>query len=154
MATKATTYQGGPCKRGHVGIRRVRGGDCVECNKDRARERWNREPGYKDKWLAQRRVAYATEGGREYRRERNLVANYGLSSVEFDRMLEAQNYLCAICDADARNASHRFNVDHDHDSGQIRALLCANCNRGLGAFQDSPQVAEKAAAYLRNHGRP
>lgn len=150
---KAATFQGNPCKRGHVGIRYVRSRDCVDCYNLRARERWNRDPDHRDKWLAHRRAAYATEGGREYRRERNLQAQYGLTTAEFDRMLQEQNHLCAICEADARNASHRFNVDHDHATGKIRAILCANCNRGLGAFQDSPQVADQAAAYLRKHGK-
>lgn len=149
---KATTYQGTPCKRGHAGIRRVRGGDCVECNNIRARERWNREPGYKDKWLAKRRLAYATEGGREYRREHNLKAHYGMTQAEFDRMLREQGYSCAICDIEQWQTKN-FHVDHDHSTGRVRALLCGHCNRGLGAFQDSPQIAEKAAVYLRKHGR-
>lgn len=150
---KATTYQGNPCKRGHVGVRRVHGGDCIECSNERARERWNREPGYKDKWLAKRREAYATEGGREYRREHNLKAQYGLTQAAFDQMLQDQSYSCAICDVEEWQTGRRFNVDHDHSTGKIRALLCGHCNRGLGAFRDDVDVMEAAINYLFKHSR-
>lgn len=149
----AATFQGNPCKRGHSGIRRVRGRDCVECNKDRARERWNREPGYKDKWLAQRRAAYATEKGRAYQRQRQLLRNYGLTQAAYDAMLQDQGYSCAICGVEAEQVKRGLNVDHDHDTGRVRALLCPECNRGLGCFQDDPKTAEQAAAYLRKHGK-
>lgn len=150
---KATTYQGKPCKRGHIGIRRVKGGDCVDCVKERARERWNTNPEHRDKWLQKRREIYATEGGKEYRREHNLKAHYGMTQLEYDQMLQTQNYSCAICDIEQWQTGKNFHVDHDHNTGDVRALLCGNCNRGLGAFLDSPAIVELAASYLRKHGR-
>ena len=44
-------------------------------------------------------------------------------------------------------------IDHDHDTGAIRMLLCRNCNHCLGAAKDSPVLLDKMAAYLRKHGK-
>ncbi len=61
-------------------------------------------------------------------------------------MSEAQNGLCAMCRDGP--AAH---VDHDHVSGQVRGLLCFNCNAGLGLFKDRTVVLAAAITYLRNH---
>jgi hypothetical protein len=44
-----------------------------------------------------------------------------------------------------------LHVDHDHITGRIRALLCMNCNNGLGAFTDDPDLMETAATYVRRY---
>lgn len=65
---------------------------------------------------------------------------------------EAQGGRCAICGIDERTAPKgRLHVDHDHRTGVVRALLCGNCNAGLGQFKDDPHLCEIAAAYLRSH---
>ena len=61
-------------------------------------------------------------------------------------MLESQDGLCAICKSEP--AVH---VDHDHASGGVRALLCFNCNGGLGQFKDNPEVLHAAAYYVQFH---
>ena len=61
-------------------------------------------------------------------------------------MLAEQNGLCAICQTAA--AVH---VDHDHESGAVRSLLCFNCNGGLGQFRDDPVVLRAAADYVEQH---
>jgi hypothetical protein len=61
-------------------------------------------------------------------------------------MLAAQGGVCAICKA--APAQH---VDHDHETGAVRALLCFNCNGGLGQVKDNPTLLHAAAYYVAFH---
>jgi hypothetical protein len=61
-------------------------------------------------------------------------------------MLEAQGGVCAIC-----RAAPAAHVDHDHATGEVRALLCFNCNGGLGQFRDDPFLLHVAAFYVEHH---
>lgn len=70
-------------------------------------------------------------------------------------MILEQDGKCAVC-SDAPNPDgprnqRVLNIDHDHETGKVRALLCYNCNLGLGRFFDDPVRLEKAAAYLRSY---
>lgn len=84
---------------------------------------------------------------RQTRRTTILKNRYGITEDDYDRMFVQQDGLCAIC----RKPSMRqnFDVDHDHESGKVRGLLCNNCNRGLGHLQDSVLVLEAAIRYLK-----
>ena len=83
-------------------------------------------------------------GSRTY----HLKRRYGISAVEADAMLEAQGGLCAIC-----RAAPALHVDHDHATGAVRALLCFNCNGGLGQFRDDPFLLHVAAFYIEHHNQ-
>lgn len=61
-------------------------------------------------------------------------------------MLAEQGGVCAIC-----RAAPAAHVDHDHATGAVRALLCFNCNGGLGQFRDDPDTLREAAEYVRFH---
>lgn len=63
--------------------------------------------------------------------------------------LAAQNGLCAICGGPPGKRS--LNVDHDHVSGNVRDLLCATCNVGIGVMRDNPDLLRKAADYIERH---
>lgn len=80
-----------------------------------------------------------------------LADKYGLTLEAYNAMLKGQNGICAICEGD--NHGRTFSVDHDHKIGNVRALLCHQCNQGLGQFQDDPQLLQAAAVYLNCHGR-
>lgn len=62
-------------------------------------------------------------------------------------MRQEQDNACAICHQPCPSG-RALAVDHDHTTGAIRGLLCANCNRALGLLQDSPEVVASALAYL------
>jgi Recombination endonuclease VII len=83
-------------------------------------------------------------GSRTY----HLTRRYGITAEEADFLLERQEGLCAICLS--APAGH---VDHDHGTGVVRALLCFNCNGGLGQFRDDPAVLRAAADYVEEHRR-
>lgn len=77
------------------------------------------------------------------------VRKYGLTAEEYKQLIDKQDGKCAICGASIGNTEgDRLYVDHDHATGKVRGLLCSNCNLGLGKFQDSVQLLQKAILYL------
>lgn len=82
-------------------------------------------------------------------RKRNLE-RYGLTIADYDHMLAQQGGGCAICGRTdpGRHLQTHFSVDHCHDSGVVRGLLCHPCNIGIGYLQDNPHVMRAAAAYV------
>ena len=90
----------------------------------------------------------------ERRRDWSYKKNYGISLAEFNERSEAQGHQCGICKIDAVHVQHGYLVvDHGHDSGEVRKLLCKKCNAALGLFMDNPDFVDSAAAYLRKHGK-
>ncbi|CCG03550.1 endonuclease VII domain-containing protein [Blastococcus saxobsidens] len=81
-------------------------------------------------------------GARTY----HLTRRYGITVQEADAMLASQDGKCAIC-----RTAPAAHVDHDHATGRVRALLCFNCNGGLGQFKDDPYVLRAAADYVGFH---
>lgn len=77
-------------------------------------------------------------------REQHLKFEYGIGIKEFTKLAEAQNYQCKICG----DKPDVLCVDHSHETGHIRALLCRACNSALGRFKDSPLILQKAIGYL------
>jgi hypothetical protein len=82
-------------------------------------------------------------------RKSKLLKHYSLTLEDYDRMLEEQGGGCAICRTVTPGRGKRsFCVDHDHNDGRIRGLLCMNCNCALGFFQDDIRLIGRAIAYL------
>jgi hypothetical protein len=81
--------------------------------------------------------------------ERCIKNKYGIAPADYYRMLDEQDGACAICHAteDSYGRS-KFCVDHDHKTGLVRGLLCTHCNRVIGLFKDSAELARSAATYL------
>lgn len=80
-------------------------------------------------------------------RRYSLKRNFGLTEAAYDAMLEGQGYVCAICQSPP--GKRRLAVDHDHQTGAIRGLLCFKCNMAVGFLSDSPERAAATAAYLK-----
>jgi hypothetical protein len=93
---------------------------------------------------------------KERMRVRQLRRLYGVTAQEFDRMIAEQGDCCAICQVrfDRRERGRRTskmngpNVDHDHETGAVRGVLCHACNLGLGWLRDDPAILRSALAYL------
>lgn len=82
-----------------------------------------------------------------YVRDFQLRDTYGITTEEYDRILERQNGVCAIC-VQVCISGRRLAVDHNHETGEVRGLLCCKCNRGLGNFNDDSELLLAAYFYL------
>lgn len=86
-----------------------------------------------------------------YERGYRVVRKYGISLMQYYCMLDLQEHKCAICETTNPKGKGRFHIDHCHVSGKVRALLCSDCNPGLGQFKDNVELLEKAIQYLKLH---
>ena len=107
---------------------------CKTCKKEYDQKRWASD--------AERRNAYKME-----MRNRRL-REFGMTQEDYDSMLAAQGGGCAICGTQKGWAGKQLAIDHCHETGAVRGLLCDRCNTGIGKFEDSPELLQKAAAYL------
>lgn len=82
----------------------------------------------------------------EYQRKWGLMTHYGLTVEEYDTILAAQGGMCAICEGSP--GARRLHVDHDHETGRVRGLLCLSCNTLLGNAHDQPSILAAALEYL------
>lgn len=87
------------------------------------------------------------------RRDRRLLKKYGMTSRDYDTLLEEQKGKCANDACHVRHSdSAKLVVDHNHATGEVRGLLCSPCNVGLGNLQDSPKILQGALEYLKRTG--
>jgi len=89
-----------------------------------------------------------------YDEEYALIHNYGINKKQYNTLLQKQNGVCAICGKVHNHLSktgkpRRLFVDHDHNTNEIRGLLCHSCNVALGLFKDSTESLAKAILYLQ-----
>jgi hypothetical protein len=107
----------------------------------------------------EKKRAYAREYQRQYRQNNfrawksgKLKSAYGITIEEYEEMYERQEGVCALCGraetSTYRSEPRRLAVDHCHDTGKVRALLCSNCNTGLGSFMHDPELLQRAISYL------
>ena len=95
----------------------------------------------------------------EKAKHHNLKRQFGITLQQYEAMGNAQQWSCAICGGkettkDKDGGPRMMPVDHNHSTGKVRALLCTQCNRGLGMFTDNIDKLKAAAAYLEKHLAP
>ncbi len=78
----------------------------------------------------------------------HLRRKYNVSLEDYGWLLSLQEGGCAICGRTPEEEGRRLAIDHDHETSKIRGLLCHNCNRGLGYFQNDPFLLTLAIGYL------
>lgn len=121
--------------------------DCQECRK--AYQRWHYQENkgtYKAKhaeWYQANKVEHNKRVLKDARKRR-----YGVDDASFQRMLQEQGSCCAICSS---VLGQEACVDHNHQTGQVRGLLCKPCNMALGLFWDDPKILNNAAYYLEKY---
>lgn len=79
-----------------------------------------------------------------------IYNSFKIPAEKYQKMLDAQNSKCAICN-DKCSSGMRLAIDHNHKNGNIRALLCGKCNRGLGMFDDDIEKLMSAIIYLKQY---
>ena len=140
---------------------------CTKCNLEKpVSEYWKSSKVRKDGTVALRgyciscgiedRVKrYHERNGKEqqkYRSFKNLMKQYGISVEYYEQERIKQNYQCKICGAHENTQPHkRLYVDHCHDTGKYRGLLCNTCNTGLGMFKDNTEFLHKAIEYINEN---
>lgn len=101
------------------------------------------------------------EKARRITKNQNLKKSFGITLEEYERMHTEQNGLCAICQKPEKYLSKNpqsggqllsLAVDHNHETNRVRALLCMDCNKGLGCFGDNIPLLLAAIQYLKTHG--
>ena len=116
--------------------------NCKNCCKERTLK-WQKEnpekyKKYKKSW-------------REKNRGWALKKKFGISLEEYNQMLEKQNHRCAICGRHESEFKRKLDVDHDHETGKNRGLLCNNCNTNLGHYEKWYKNYEKSIVkYLKS----
>lgn len=130
---------------------------CSTCKADRPADQYHRSASTTDgldpRCKPCRKVAtqrHAIDPQRK--REAQMRRLYGIGVTEYDAMFEEQQGLCAICGMTEQmtrlGVTRGLCVDHDHETGKVRGLLCAACNFAIGKFQDDPTRLRSAAEYL------
>lgn len=93
----------------------------------------------------------------DFIRGKNLKARFNLSINDYNKLFLKQRGVCAICKnpeviKDVKGEVKWLSVDHNHDTGDIRGLLCNACNTGLGKLGDSVDILKNAIKYLNERG--
>lgn len=100
---------------------------------------------YKERWASADKT-YRKDRFKSHRK--NLLGKYNLSPDDYAKLVENQGGCCAVCDV---KPDELLFVDHCHESGLVRGLLCRRCNMGLGMLGDDLSGIERAYQYMRKH---
>lgn len=119
---------------------------------------------YQRKWVAENRdkareygrktysrmPEAAKEKKRAYRKKRHLERKYGITQDEWQRMFDAQGGVCALCQVPGRTGKHgKLAVDHCHETGRVRGLLCTPCNVSIGILGETAERLQRVVSYLK-----
>jgi hypothetical protein len=85
---------------------------------------------------------------REEKQATRVRAMYGIEPEEYLQMHKSQQGRCAIC-GEEPTTKRGLHLDHCHETGKVRGLLCHGCNTGIGSFGDDPELLKKALDYLK-----
>lgn len=137
---------------------------CKKCGKDLPLEEFSKHPSTKDRKQPQCKPCRSNQKKqwkkdnpklvKEQERNRFLKYKYGIDNDYYNKLLEEQGNVCAICGCsveDERVHGDYFAVDHCHHTIKVRGLLCRSCNVGIGNLNDDPVLLQMAINYLVKH---
>ncbi|MFJ3719531.1 endonuclease VII domain-containing protein [Streptomyces sp. NPDC090057] len=114
---------------------------CRTCGEAKPHSDWHRNSTASDGLATRCKACRAVQG-----RQGHLKRHYGLTEAERDELVASQGGVCCIC-----LAAVPAHVDHCHETGRVRGVLCFSCNAALGQFKDQPEVIRRAAAYVEGN---
>lgn len=117
---------------------------CKECRNrsyDGYKAEYRKRPDYKQK----------TDTYNKNSRLNKLSKKYNLTKDEYLFLLKRQDSCCAICHAHESKLSKSLSVDHNHITGQVRGLLCTNCNTALGLLKENIDLYKRSIQYIELH---
>ena len=133
--------------------------ECTKCGVSKLRDQFHvksasssgRESQCRDCRNEYARAWRSTAHGSKTSYSSKIKKRYGVSCEEYDKMYSDQDGRCGICGIHQSELKRRMCVDHDHETSDVRGLLCNNCNRAIGFLMDSVKNAGCAYEYLLSH---
>ena len=110
---------------------------CTLCSRELGKKYYNPEYGKK-----------RYEKTRDSIRNNNLKNKFGITLDDYNNKLKNQEGKCMICNINMEQTGKNLAVDHNHSTGEVRDLLCGNCNAAIGFLQENVEIAKKAVEYL------
>ena len=130
---------------------------CKPCNEIKILEEYHENKEMRDgrssycKPCASYRAKVWKQNNRDRAKDQELKKRYGISLADHIAIYKEQEGKCAICQIDEKDAPRqKLFVDHDHETGVVRGLLCHHCNSGLGHFMDNQDNLKRAQWYLED----
>ena len=121
--------------------------NCKLCRKERRRK--------KRRSLSKKKKKIYLSNSSERGRRNLLKREYNLTVQDYDKMVEKQKGLCAIClkpeTASFKGKTKRLSIDHDHKTEKVRGLLCGRCNNFIGLAKEDIEILLRAMGYLSKH---
>jgi hypothetical protein len=114
---------------------------CRVCDEIKPHSDWHRNASASDGLSTRCKACRAVQG-----RQGHLKRQYGITEAERDELIASQGGVCCIC-----LAALPVHVDHCHETGRVRGVLCFSCNAALGQFKDRPDVIRRAATYVEGN---
>lgn len=115
----------------------------------------NLSPEKKAEWIKRSNKNQSKKYENHYSAARkcHLKIKYGLTIGDYEDMFFRQKGVCAICKRPSLTKNKRFKnlfIDHNHETGEIRGLLCNNCNLAIGYFEESIEYMKQAIKYVKS----
>tara|TARA_B100001094_G_C17781140_1_gene599791 strand:+ start:144 stop:632 length:489 start_codon:yes stop_codon:yes gene_type:complete len=155
------TFEGKPCRTCGNTERYFSGNKpCVMCVKKNSQERLKNgkqksHTKSNSEYIREynkKRYHSLSEEQKQAQNRRMHIRTYGIQPEDYDKMLTEQNGVCACCGEKETNPKKKhLSIDHCHKTGEVRALLCDRCNRGIGALNDELDILRKAVLYLERY---
>lgn len=128
---------------------------CSECKQIKSVDKFHKNKNAKDGFAYHckpcRKKYWEIHTGYDslYFRKKELIRNYGITLEDYDNIFEKQDGVCAICKK-INLSGRRLSVDHNHETGEIRGLLCIQCNTKLGILENK-EFLKEATKYLKEY---